>query len=110
MKKSTKLNQDTESIEDFNNLDISHRDMSILVENLVCQPYKIAEILKNKDWEKLEALTNFLNNFPKLVLPLAQSDPARFRKLMAGITQCYILGWHNLNKEKINSLKSKKSD
>lgn len=76
--------------------------MSLKVEDLICNPHKIAVSLKHKEWETLHELTKFLNAPPPK--DLAQTDPARFRKLMQGTTECYILGWHRLNKSNLKKL------
>lgn len=80
----------------------SNREMSLKIEELICNPHKIALSLKNKEWDTLSQITDILNSpLPK---DLPQTDPARFRKLMQGMTQCYILGWHRLNKTNLKKL------
>jgi hypothetical protein len=87
------------------NKPISNREMSIEVEELICNPHQIAVSLKNKEWETLYQVAELLNSCPPKDLP--QTDPARFRKLMRGITECYILGWHRLNKSNLKKLARK---
>jgi hypothetical protein len=83
----------------------SNREMSLKVEDLVCNPHKIAEALKLRQWEVLSQLSDFLNSpLPK---DLPQTDPARFRRIMAGLTECYVLGWHKLNKTNLKNLQKK---
>lgn len=84
----------------------SSRQVSLRLEDLVTKPYKIAEALKNREWDTLLQVSEFLNSCPPR--DLAQTDPARFRKLMRGITECYILGWHRLNKANLKKLSRKK--
>jgi hypothetical protein len=84
----------------------SQREISLAVEELICNPHKIAVYLKNKEWEILYQVVNTLNS--KLPKDLPQTDPARFRKFMRGITECYILGWHRLNTANLNKLRKNK--
>jgi hypothetical protein len=86
---------------------ISNRELSLLVEDLVSNPHKIAIALKEKNWGLLLEVSKFIENFPHnpQYSPLAQTDPARFRKIMRGITECYILGWHKINRPKIKKIR-----
>jgi hypothetical protein len=83
----------------------SSRQANLKLEDLITKPYKIAEALKNKEWDTLLQVSEFLDTCPPKDLP--QTDPARFRKLMCGITECYILGWHKLNKSNLKKLSRK---
>jgi hypothetical protein len=80
----------------------SHRELQLQAEGMLHYPNRVAQTLHDKDWELLKEFTKLLLSPPPK--DLARTDPRRFRKWMQGVTECYILGWDNLNIKKLEEL------
>lgn len=83
----------------------SHRELSLEAERMLFYPNRVAQVLYNKDWELLKEFAKILKSPPPS--NLARTDPKRFRLWMQGVTECYILGWDNLNIENIEAVQQK---
>jgi hypothetical protein len=78
-----------------------NRENELAARDILANPNKIPILLKEKQWDKLLALAEFINQD---LSPLAASDPAAYRTISSQIAELFIRGWGSLDPDTIRNL------